>query len=271
MHQQQGPPAAGMTIGCKADKGAPSAGATPPRRAHQPGSSRAAAPRMSARTHRRKQKMAPNKAEPVLADEEMVCADLQQDETIADDADLWDPQQEETTQPLMSQAQGSALTELMHAAAAAASSRDSEQQRQQQAAEALLSVGRISAVSLQPPAEEVVRQPSQEQEAAPEYQVTGSCMGGASDRRLTGDQINLAGQRELAIRAVSTRLVTGTVTQHVLHILTLCASLWVECLQCGFSAAYGLSCLAVCLRCSDIALFALCTAAASAEPAILQV
>ena len=209
MHQQQGPLAAGgtgMTMGCKVNHSATSAGAKLPRRAHQPGSSRAAAPRMSARTHRRKQRMAQNKAaaEPVRADEEMVCADQQQDETMADDAaDSWNTQREETIQPLMSQAQGSALTELVHAAAVSALSCDSEQQRQQQAAEVLQSFGYISAQPLQPLAEDGVKQPSQEQEVTQESQVTGSCMGGASDRRLTRDHINLTGQRELAIRAVS--------------------------------------------------------------------
>ena len=215
-----------MTIGCKADKGATSAGATLPGRARQPGSSWAAANGKSARTHRRKQKMAQNKAEPVLADEEMGCAEQQQDETMAEDTDSWDPQQEETTQPLMSQAQGSALTEPIRAAAAAAFSCDSEQQRQQQAAEALLSVGHISAQPLQPPTEDGVEQPSQEQEVAQESQMTGYCMGGAGDRTLTRDQIILTTQHALAIRAVSHR-----------HHHTLFAPLWVVWLQCGFSVA----------------------------------
>ena len=263
MHQQPGPPAAGgmgMTIGCRADNGATSAGAALLRRAHQPGSSWAAANGKSARTHRRKQKMAQNKAEPVQADEEMVCADQQQDETMAEYADTCDPQQEETTQPLMSQAQGSALTEPMRAAAAAAFSCDSEQQGQQQAAEALLSVGLISAVHLQPPAEEVVRQSSQEQEVAQESQVTGPCMGGVGNSRLTSDQIILTTQHALASRAV------GRCLHH-----TLCAPLWVVWLLCGFSASCGLSCLAFCYSHSCISLLALCTVAASAEPAFLQV
>lgn len=249
-----------MTIGCKADKGATSAGATLPGRAHQPGSSWAAAHGMSARTHRRKQKMARNKAEPVLADEEMVCADQQQDETMAEDTDSWDPQQEETTQPLMSQAQGSALTEPMRAAAAAAFSCDSEQQRQQQAAEALLSVGHISAQPLQPPTEDGVEQPSQEQKVAQESQMTGYCMGGAGDRTLTRDQIILTTQHALAIRAVSHR-----------HHHTLFAPLWVVWLQCGFRASSQYSCLAFCHSHSCIALFALYTVAARADPAILQI
>ena len=249
-----------MTIGCKADKGATSAGATLPKRAHQPGSSWAAAHGKSARTHRRKQKMAQKKAEPVQADEEMVCADQQQDETMAEDTDSWDPQQEETTQPLMSQAQGSALTEPMPAAAAAAFSRDSEQQRQQQAADALLSVGHISAQPLQPPTEDGVEQPSQEQEAAQESQMTGSCMGGAGDATLTRDQIILTTQHALATRAVS---------HHQHH--TLFAPLWVVWLQCGCSASSEYSCLAFCHSHSCIALFALYTVAARAEPAFLQI
>ena len=263
MNQQQGPPAAGgmgMTIGCKADNIATSAGATLPRRAHQPGSSWAAANGKSARTHRRKQKMAQNKAEPVQADEEMVCADQQQDETMAEDTDSWDPQQEETTQPLMCQAQGSALTELMHPAAAAVFSCDSEQQRQQQAAEALLSVGHISAQPLQPPSEDGVEQPSQDQEVALESQRTGSCMGGAGDRWLATDQIILTTQHALAIRAVSHR-----------HHHTLFAPLWEVWLQCGFSASSEYSCLAFCHSHSCIALFALYTVAARADPAFLQI
>ena len=204
--------------------------------------------------------MAQNKAEPVQADEEMVCADQQQDETMAEDTDSWDPQQEETTQPLMSQAQGSALTEPMPAAAAAAFSRDSEQQRQQQAADALLSVGHISAQPLQPPTEDGAEQPSQEQEVALESQVTGSCMGGAGDATLTRDQIILTTQHALATRAVS----------HHHHHKSF-APLWVVWLLCGCSASSDYSCLAFCHSHSCIALFALYTVAARADPAILQI
>ena len=187
-----------MTMGCKAGKGATPAGAALPRRAQQPGSSRAAADRKSARAHRRKRRVVQGKAvaELVLADEERVCADQQQDVIMADDPDSCSPKQEETVQPLMSQAQGLAFTQLVCAAAAAALSCDSQQQGQQQATEALQSVGHISAAPLQPPAGDGMRPPGQEQEAAQDSQVTGSCMGGEGNRRL------ISAQRELAIRAV---------------------------------------------------------------------